>query len=258
VGIGLFPHDSSRHDSLTAAGVVAALDAEARTLGPLSKREDGLWLTAEGTLVAVSGVGHMAAADSARALIEAGATALVSWGMAGGLDPELLAGAVCLPSVVISAEGAHFATDPHWRELVRSAIHGHRTVVHGTLLTTLHAIDRVDAKRTAFRETGAVAVDMESTAIAAVAATRGVPFLAIRVIVDSAADSLPPSVVAASAAGQVRKAHLIRGLLRSPADIAPLLRLAKRYRAATQALRAVARSGALAPLSLASSKMRIA
>ncbi len=243
---------------MTAAGVVAALDAEARTLGPLVRRENGLWLTAEGILVAVSGVGCAAAAESARALIEAGANALVSWGMAGGLDPALAAGTVCLPSAVISATGAQFATDPHWREVLRAAIDGRRTVVEGSLLTHTGAIDRVEAKQTAFRETGAVAVDMESTAIAAVAATAGLPFLAIRVIVDGAGDALPRSVVAASTTGQVRMARLIRGLIRSPTDIVPLLRLAKRYRAATQTLKAVARTGALAPLSFASSKIRIA
>ncbi len=243
---------------MTAAGVVAALAAEARTLGPLVRREDGLWLTADGLLVAVSGVGSSAASESARALIAAGASSLVSWGMAGGLDPALTAGTICLPSAVISAAGARFDTDPHWRELLRAAIDRRQTVVHGTLLTEPRAIDRVDAKQTAHRETGAVAVDMESTAIAEVAAHWGLPFLAIRVIVDRAQDALPRSVVAASTAGQVQVARLIGGLLRSPSEIVPLLRLAKRYRAAIQALMAVARTGALVPLSLASPKIRTA
>ncbi len=243
---------------MIAAGVVAALAAEARTLGPLVKREDGLWITAEGVLVAVSGVGSATAADCARALIGAGASSLVSWGMAGGLDPDLSAGTVCLPRAVISATGARFDTDPDWRELTRAALDGRRSVVQGTLLTAPRAIDRVDAKQAAYRDTGAVAVDMESTAIAAVAASGGLPFLAIRVIVDGAGDPLPRSVVNASTAGQVKMSRLIGGLLRSPAEIVPLLRLAKRYRAATQGLRAVARTGALAPLSFASSKTRTA
>jgi adenosylhomocysteine nucleosidase len=243
---------------LIAAGVVAALAAEARTLGPLVRREDGLWITAEGVLVAVSGVGSTAASEAARALVAAGASALVSWGMAGGLDPALAAGTVCLPRAVMSSAGDHFATDSPWCELTRAAIDGQRTVAQGTLLTHSRAIDRVDAKQTAYRETGAVAVDMESTAIAEVAAKRGLPFIAIRVIVDGAGDALPRSVVAASTAGQVRMARLIGGLLRSPAEIVPLLRLAKRYRAAMQALQAVARTGALAPLSFAPSKIRSA
>ena len=41
----------------------------------------------------------------ARSLIEAGATALASWGMAGGLDPALSAGAILLPSEVLGPDG---------------------------------------------------------------------------------------------------------------------------------------------------------
>jgi hypothetical protein len=48
--------------------------------------------------------------------------------------------------------------------------------------------------------------------------------------------------------GRVRLAPLILGIVRSPREIAPLMRLAKRYRAAIRALAAVARTGALAPL----------
>jgi hypothetical protein len=48
----------------------------------------------------------------------------------------------------------------------------------------------------------------------------------------------------------VRLAQLLLGIVRSPREIAPVLRLAQRYRAATSALCAVARTGALAPLAL--------
>ena len=44
---------------------------------------------ADGTLVAIAGMGGTAAAAAACKLVEAGAAALVSWGMAGGLDPAL-------------------------------------------------------------------------------------------------------------------------------------------------------------------------
>jgi hypothetical protein len=67
--------------------------------------------------------------------------------------------------------------------------------------------------------------------------------------VDTAGDTLPRAVMAAGAEGRVRLARLILGIVRSPREIAPLIRLAKRYRAATRALRAVAQTGALAPLS---------
>jgi hypothetical protein len=80
------------------------------------------------------------------------------------------------------------------------------------------------------------------------AAARKLPFVAVRAIVDTAADMLPRAVVAASRAGRVRMARLIGGLVLAPGEIAALIRLAARYRTAKRSLRAVADAGALAPL----------
>ncbi len=232
---------------MTVAGVVAALAAEGRALGPAARGGGGPAELPDGTLLCVSGIGGAAAARAALGLIESGARALVSWGMAGALDPSLTAGAVCLPSEVIGADGASFITAGNWREPLAALVAAHRTVARGRLLTSTRAIDTVAAKQAAFRQTGAVAVDMESTAVARVAATHGLPFIAVRVIVDTAVDTIPGAVVAASAAGQVHMGRLIRGLLQSPADIGPLLRLARRHRIATRSLMVVAALGQLAP-----------
>jgi adenosylhomocysteine nucleosidase len=228
---------------LNAAGVVAALAAEARALGPAA-RGGGRPVLANGTLVAVSGIGCEAAGRAARDLIEAGARALVSWGMAGALDPKLAAGTVCLPDEIIASDGTSFGTARHWREPLAALVAADRPVIGGRLLTRGQPIDTVVAKDVAYRATGAAAVDMESAAVAQAAATHGLPFIAVRVIVDTARDTLPRAVVAASRAGQVQIWRLILGLLISPADIAPLVRLAQRYRIAIRSLEAVA--GALA------------
>jgi nucleoside phosphorylase len=241
-----------------SAGVVAALAAEARTLGPSVKRGDGLSILSDGTLVAVSGIGAAAAARAALALVDAGATRLVSWGMAGGLDPALPAGTICIPGSVTARDGTRFGTDPHWRELVGAVILRGRAVVGRTLLTNPLAIEDVAGKAAAFRDTGADVVDMESLGVAQVAVSRGLPFLVVRVVVDTAADRLPEAVLAASSGGEVRIARLLQELLRRPGDLLPLLRLARRYRAAMRALVAVARTGALAPTFATPSASRIA
>jgi adenosylhomocysteine nucleosidase len=243
---------------LSTAGVVAALDMEARSLGSRTRRRDGLFEVGDGTLVAVSGMGRTAAVGAAGALIDAGATALVSWGLAGGLDPQLQAGTICLASMVVSRDGARFATDVHWREILAAAISHHLRVVSGTLLTSAVAIEDVAAKAAAFAETGAVAVDMESAGVAQIAASKRLPFVAVRAIVDTAGDTLPRAVMAAGTEGRVRLARLLFGIVRSPQEIAPVMRLALRYRAATRALGAVARTGALAPLAFAAHPDRIA
>ena len=244
--------------TLNVVGVVCALAAEARHLGPAARRHESLTPLADGTLLAVSGMGRAAAARSARALVDAGATALASWGMAGGLDPALTPGTIFLPSEVISSDGASITTARQWRERLGSALSAQRPLVQGRLLTSAKAVGSLAEKATLFREKGAVAVDMESLAIAEVAQTRELPFIAVRVIVDSASDALPQAVTAAAdSEGHLQVWRLMGALARAPADLAPLIRLARRYRAANRSLAAVARVGSLAPYAFAAIADRV-
>jgi adenosylhomocysteine nucleosidase len=226
---------------LNAVGIVAALAAEARALGPGVRRIGDVGCLCDGTLLAVSGVGAAAATLAAGRLIEAGASALMSFGLAGGLDPELHAGSVVFPSEVICRDGARFPTTADWRERLKFGF-TQQPVAGGKLLSHSQAMDTVADKAAAFRDTGAVAVDMESAAIAQVAAAHHLPFVVVRVIVDTAADALPRAVVAASHGGQVRIWRLVGGLALAPRDLAAIIRLASRYRAATRSLAAVARA----------------
>ena len=247
MGAGGLPHaDAPRNRSLNRVGIVAALAAEARTLGPAARRHDGLLSLRSGALLAVGGMGGARAAMAARTLADAGAAALMSFGFAGGLDPSLSAGSVVLPDEVISIDGARFLTSPAWCAELRLAILG-RPVAGGKLLAASQPIDRIEDKAQAFRETGAVAVDMESLGIAEVAAGHRLPFAVIRVIVDTARDVLPRAVMAASLGGQVSMRRLVGGLAAAPLELLPLIRLAQRYRAATRSLTAVARADWPAP-----------
>jgi adenosylhomocysteine nucleosidase len=237
---------------LNGLGIVAALAAEARPLGTGSKGADGAVTLDDGTLLVVSGVGVSAAAAGARRLAAAGARALISWGVAGGLDPGLAAGTLVLPREIISPDNVSFATATDWREHVRSAIEAQYPVCTGSLLTCSAPLGSVAAKARAFRETAAVAVDMESSAVAEVAAAQRLPFLAVRAIVDGAADEIPGAALMAATAGTatLRIGRLLATLARAPGELPALIRLAGRYRRARRALSAVARSGALAPQAL--------
>ncbi len=245
------PH-TARNRSLTGAGVVAALPAEARALGPSMRSYDTddfeELATLSGSRLAISGIGYEAAQAAARSLVEAGVTALMTFGMAGGLDPGLKAGSIVLPAELIAPSGARFITCRSWRERIAAAVSSSRAVSEGNLLTSALAIDSVAAKAAAYQRSGAVAVDMESAAVAEVAASARLPFIAVRVIVDTAADVLPRAVVAASRAGRVRTVRLLTGLLLAPGQIKPLIRLSQRYRTAIRSLRVIAEAGALAPL----------
>jgi hopanoid-associated phosphorylase len=193
----------------------------------------------DGALLAVSGIGRVAAEAGARALVEAGVSALMTFGMAGGLDPALKAGSVVLPCEMISADGTRFAASRSWRERVAAAVSPLRAVAEGNLLTSAYAIDTPADKAAAFHDTGAAAVDMESAAVAEIASHHNLPFIAVRVIVDTAADKLPRAVVNASRAGRVQIGRLIAGLVLAPGEIGALIRLVQRYRIAMRSLRAI-------------------
>lgn len=198
-----------------------------------------LALLGEGSLLAISGIGRVAAAAAAQALVDAGVSALMTFGMAGGLDPKLKPGSVVIPCELLSIDGARYAASRAWREQVAAAVSPLCAVTEGKLLTSAHAIETPADKSAAFRNTGAVAVDMESAAVAEIAAKHSLPFIAVRVIVDTAADILPRAVVAASRAGRVQFARLIGGLILAPREIPSLLRLAQRYRIAMHSLRTI-------------------
>jgi adenosylhomocysteine nucleosidase len=236
-----------------ATGVVAALEAEARTLGKAVRRSDGLSSLSDGALLAVSGMGCVLAGIAARQLVEAGASALLSFGLAGALDPRLHAGTVVLPSDIISPSGTRFATSADWRGQLLAALGRQWPTVSGALLTSATPIEGILEKAAAFRATGAAAVDMESLSVAEVAAAQGLPFIAVRVIVDTATDVLPAAVMAASRAGQISLTRLIGGLASAPWELPAVLRLAQRYRAAARSLRAVARAGLSTPTGAAAS-----
>ena len=225
-------------------GIVSALAAEARTLGPAARHGAELRRLADGALLAVSGIGGSAAAAASRRLVLAGATALASFGTAGGLDPALICGAVLLPEEIVARNGAAVsATAAEWRQRLRAALPASCIACGGKLLTTERPVASPDAKAAAWRESRAAAVDMESAAIAQVARQAGLPFIALRVIVDTASDQLPAAVIAASGGGQLRLGRLLAALLRAPGDVGALIRLSARYRIAMRVLAAVAAPG---------------
>ena len=227
---------------MSVTGIVAALTAEARTLGP-TVHGPTLDTLSDGNLLAISGMGPQAAARAAQVLLAAGARHLLSFGLAGALDPQLGAGTVFLAATVLDESGTVHPTCGPWRErLARMA--ASRGVAGGALLSVAHPLLSADAKAQARRNSGAAAVDMESFAIGEIAVRQGVDFAVARVVVDTASDAVPRSVAAATGArGEVNYLRLIAALLGAPQDLPALLRLSRRYRAAMASLRFLGQHG---------------
>ena len=182
-----------------------------------------------------AGGGTPAGAEAAaRRLVERGATALVSFGLAGGLDPALRPGAVIVARDVLS-DGSRFAAD-----VALGAAFGGitgQTVLAGTAVVA----DAV-AKRALFLATGAQAVDLESGAVARVASAFGLPFAVVRAVCDPAERDLPPAaLVALDVDGGIGLGPVLLSVVRRPGQIAGLLAVGRDAVLARRALIAVAR-----------------
>ncbi len=90
--------------------------------------------------------------------------------------------------------------------------------------------------------TGAVAADMESSAVAAASVTFNVPMMVVRAISDGVNDVIPLDVMkAVDEFGRPRYGRLLGTLARRPQDVRSMLALAGGFRAACRTLRAVVR-----------------
>lgn len=231
---------------MNRVGIVTALAREARALAPeiagaADSRAVPIHAFGE-ALLTVSGMGWESALRGGRALMEAGATALASVGTAGALDPALGCGAIVLPGEVVSLESAPVPTHRLWRQALEVAL-PRELVCTGRLLSTRQPLGSRLDKAIARRAMRSAAVDMESAAVARLAADAGLPFIAVRVIVDIAGEDLPRAVLAASRAAHPSVGRLLARLAGTPQDIGPLIRLAKRFRAACTVLASIGEPG---------------
>ncbi len=199
-------------------GVVTGLAFEARDL------RSG-W--GEGAPRVRTGIG-VAAAEAARALVGEGARALVSFGLAGGLVDDAPPGAAVVATRVVSAAGA-------WRLDAAAPLAGELEARAGALHTAVEPLLTVADKRGARARTAALAVDMESAHLLAVAARHGLPALVVRVVADPAGRALPRlAAVAARPDGRLDPAATARALVRYPRDW-PLLAASARDTARARA-----------------------
>ncbi len=117
-----------------------------------------------------------------------------SLGFAGGLEEDLLAGDLLCPVAVLrEVDGvARRIPAPPGCQAVCTALASEGLPVHAGGLFTVDAPLRTsEAKRAARRRTGALAADMEAAGVAEAAGELGIPWLALKAIVDPVAEPLP-------------------------------------------------------------------
>ncbi len=192
-------------------GLVVGLAAEARIARRLG-------------LVAIGGGMPAGAEAAAEALVAQGVRGLISFGLAGGLDPALRPGDLVIPATVRVD-----ATDYPTSDLIGPAT--------GLLLAGTAIIATRTAKQELFRTTEAAAIDLESGAVAQVAQRHNLPFAVLRAICDPAERNLPPAALSAlDQQGAIGLWRVVASIATNPGQIPNLIALARDAGRARRAL----------------------
>lgn len=161
------------------------------------------------------------------------ATAVISFGIAGGLVEEMRTGTLLLASAIWE-EGELLAADATWQATLAARIPARS----GLLAASAKLVGNPGEKAALHERSGALAVDMESGAAARFARARRIPFAALRAVADGPHEALPrAAAVGLNPDGSPAPLRVIAALLREPAQLPALLRLARASSQAHAALR---------------------
>lgn len=188
----------------------------------------------DGIRVAVveAGMGFVRARRATEALIDAHSPDWVlSCGFSGALLPSMQVGQIVMANAIV---------DQHGQELrqkldLRSDPSGGLYV--GRILTSDELVRTVDAKRELAERHDAIAVDLESLAVAQIARERRKKFMAIRVISDDMSADLPPEVLSVvGATGAVRFGAALGSLVKRPESAREMWQLRANAKTASENL----------------------
>ena len=163
---------------------------------------------------------------------------VISFGVAGGLDPSLKPGDVVVATEVLAGDTRWLAGLALNDDLVASLAMGRRRVVRGSLAGAEQVVSARALKAALHLETGAAAVDIESHIAAAYAAEAGLPFAALRVISDPASRALPALAMAAlKPNGEIDLRKILSGVARNPMTLRALVSTGIDFNRALKSLR---------------------
>jgi len=217
-------------------GIVTGLRFEARIV-----RTAATALHRAPPLLACAGPGFDRARTAALDLIGQGATHLLSFGVAGGLDPALGAGSTIVATRFVRADGSSLAGDAAWGQQLAHGLAGTRL---GDVADSFSVLVDAASKSALFAATKASIADMESYGIATAAVEKGVSCAAIRVVSDRAQHGMPSSALKGmNPDGSVNGFGSLLEILLKPWQLPALIRMAEGTRIAQKRLYTLADAG---------------
>ena len=192
-----------------------------------------------------TGIGTERAAQAARIALErfSAPELVIGTGVVGALSAGLSPGDIVLAERIVSAPAAEGMRSEPAFEVAGDALRHCESVLReagldfarGGLLTSRRVLANAYAKRRAKEESGAIAVDMESAALASEAARRGLKFAVVRTVMDALEDEVFGAELA-DEQGRVRPLAATGYLARNPSAIMQLPRMMRNLSRATRSL----------------------
>jgi hopanoid-associated phosphorylase len=162
---------------------------------------------------------------------------IISFGVAGGLDPALRSGDVVIATEVVTSATRFQALTPPQDNLAALQAGRRPRIVTAAVAGSEDVVLGQASKAELRARTGAVAVDMESHIAAAYAEDNGLPFAAVRVISDPASRALPQLAMdALKPDGQVDIWKVMRGIALNPLAIPALVSAGRDFNRALRSL----------------------
>lgn len=184
-------------------------------------------------VTAVIGGGDTAQLTEALRLVAPGAAGIISFGIAGGLDPALKPGRCIIGSAVREGQ-KRWETDARWLKNLQAAL---PKAIVGEVAGIDWPAASVKQKRLLHSATGALAVDMESHVAGRIAAEAGLPFAILRVVCDPAERDVPHAALAGMRRdGTTDVGAVLKKLLHQPSQLFALMALANNARVAFSVL----------------------
>jgi len=163
---------------------------------------------------------------------------VISFGVAGGLDPSLKSGDVVVATEVMAGDTRWLAGLSLSEDQIAGIALGRRRVVRGGLAGVEEVVAAQSSKAALRSVTGAAAVDMESHIAAAYAAENDLPFAALRVISDPATRALPALArTAIKPNGDIDLRMIFQGVVRNPRTLRALVSTGIDFNRALKSLR---------------------